>query len=91
LYVQDRVHIILFEYWQFHGRHRHIFKDEPNLDTLADQPQDRDFNKITSSVVVLEGTWEFSKEFGFKEKIGELGPGQYPDFTVLPGSLQVWN
>jgi hypothetical protein len=84
-------HIILFEHWQFHGRHRHVFKDESNLDTLADQPQDKDFSIITSSIVVLEGTWEFFKESGFKEKIGELGPGQYPDFNFLPGGLDVWN
>ena len=42
-------HLILFEHINFHGRHKHVFQDEPNLNT----DDDNSFNDITSSIVVL--------------------------------------
>jgi hypothetical protein len=71
-------HIILFENANFHGKHKHLFMDEWNLN--ADD--DSDFNDITSSIIVLDGTWRCFTEWSFNlEQPGEqselLGPGLY--------------
>jgi Beta/Gamma crystallin len=71
-------HVILFEHQNLHGRHKHIFQDEPNLGA----PDDNSFNKITSSVVVLAGTWEFFMDPDFNHRTGfALGPGLYPSIA----------
>ena len=44
-------HAILFEHGLFHGDHRHIFTQEPNL-------PDNAFNDVTSSIVVEQGNWQ---------------------------------
>jgi hypothetical protein len=76
-------HLILFEHINFHGRHKHIFQDEPNLNT----DDDNSFNDITSSIVVLEGKWEFFVHKDFQGHTGLfLEPGLYP--TVLDVEIQ---
>lgn len=71
-------HIILFEHQKFHGRHKHIFQDEPNLGAA----DDNSFDNLTSSVVVLEGTWEFFMDPDFNHRTGfALGPGLYPSIA----------
>jgi hypothetical protein len=68
-------HCILFELANFHGAHRHVFTDEPNL-AASDDPS---FNNKTSSIVILAGHWEFFSDANFKTKIGDtLEPGVYP-------------
>jgi hypothetical protein len=68
-------HLILFEHREFHGTHKHIFQDEPNLGS----DNDNSFDNLTSSVVVLEGTWEFFMDPDFNHRTGlTLDPGLYP-------------
>jgi hypothetical protein len=65
-------HAILFEHAGFHGDHRHVFTQEPNL-------PDNDFNDITSSIVVEQGNWSFFRNSGFDTAYPPvLGPGIYP-------------
>jgi hypothetical protein len=70
-------HIILFDEGFFHGAHKHVFEDYPNLNG----PGDDHFNdKGTKSIVVLEGVWEFFKDWEFQPdnpSLGMLGPGLY--------------
>jgi len=77
-------HVILFQHQHLHGEHVHVFRDEQLLKIPLDGTFEINFDNITSSIVVLEGTWEFFKENNFVDKLGELGPGQYPDVTLLP-------
>jgi hypothetical protein len=68
-------HIILFEHAQFRGSHEHVFQKLDNLGA----GDDNSFDNITSSIVVLAGTWwtfgEASQQRQFKTF---LGPGLYP-------------
>jgi hypothetical protein len=67
--------IILFEHANFHGGHKHLFQDEPNLNAA----DDNGFNDITSSVIVLDGTWKCFVDANFLGQESEpLGPGLYP-------------
>jgi len=67
-------HVILFEHAGFHGAHKHVFRDEANLNS----GDDHFFNDRTSSIVVLEGNWEFFIDAGHVGKLGRtLGPGLY--------------
>jgi hypothetical protein len=68
-------HCVLFELANFRGAHRHVFMAEPNL---ADT-NDPTFNDKTSSIVVLEGDWEFFADSNYVTRTGNvLGPGVYP-------------
>jgi len=67
-------HVILFEHINFHGAHKHVFDEEPNL-AAGD---DSFFNDKVSSFVVLEGTWRFFKDINYQNAYpGTFGPGQY--------------
>jgi hypothetical protein len=66
--------IILFEHANFHGRHRHIFNSEDNLNAS----EDSDFNDMVSSIVVVSGNWQFFRNAGFDVAYPPiLGPGIY--------------
>jgi hypothetical protein len=68
-------HVILFEHHNFQGRHKHIFQNEPNLKSDSSNS----FDKLMSSIVVLEGSWDFFKEPNFKNGTGLTAtPGLYP-------------
>jgi hypothetical protein len=62
-------HIVLFEHALFHGAHKHIFRTE-------DLGADADFDKITSSFVVLSGTWNLGIVSGAYGWTG-IGEGLY--------------
>ena len=70
-------HIILFEHWHFHGKHQHVFREEGDLEA------DDDFmDRQTSSMVILEGNWQFFRDRSFFQPLADgkiLGPGLYPD------------
>ena len=70
-------HVILFEHLYFHGAHRHVIgnKGEANLNARDDD----DFNDNgTKSFIILEGDWEFFKDWNYQNKLGEtLGPDLY--------------
>jgi hypothetical protein len=64
----------------FHGAHRHVFMAESNLGASDDST----LNNKTSSIVILEGHWEFFREPNFQGKEGDtLGPGLYPFVTNI--------
>jgi Beta/Gamma crystallin len=68
-------HCILFELANFRGAHRHVFVAESDLGAS----EDPSFNNRTSSIVILEGDWEFFSGANFSDKVGNrLGPGAYP-------------
>jgi hypothetical protein len=67
-------HIMLFEYAQFRGSHKHVFQQ---LDLGAGD--DNSFDNITSSIVVLAGTWWTYGDPGQQRQFKPfLGPGLYP-------------
>jgi hypothetical protein len=86
--VMDMPHIILFEDGGFFGNHKHVFGEIENLAT----DHDSNFNDKTSSFVILDGTWEFFKDFEWKNPykngstIITLGTGAYPSITAVLGS-----
>lgn len=66
--------IILFEHDNFHGRHKHVYRAEPNLNYW----EDFFFNDKTSSIVVIEGNWELFVDANFIAPFSVvLGPGLY--------------
>jgi hypothetical protein len=68
-------HIILFEHSNFHGAHKHVFSDEPNLNAKEDDF----FNDKVSSLAVLEGNWALYRNSGFQSQYEPiLGVGLYP-------------
>lgn len=71
-------HIILFEHSNFYGYHYHIFQSTPVLSQLV--------NDMTSSIVVLEGTWIVYADKDYGGRYSQpLGPGLYPtpaDFNL---------
>jgi hypothetical protein len=70
---------ILFENANFHGRHKHVFGPEPNLNA----PDDNYFNDKVSSFVILDGNWSFYGNSGFNAPYAPvLGPGLYPSVTA---------
>lgn len=75
-------HVILFANVNFHGKHRHIFNAEANLNASDDSS----FNDSVSSMVVLSGNWQFFRNSGFDDNYPSiLGPGLYSwveDFEI---------
>jgi hypothetical protein len=43
----------------------------------------RDFNDQTSSIVVLEGNWQFFLNYGFDNLLATLIPGVYPSVDAV--------
>ena len=80
-------HVILFDKGYFHGEHKHVFEDYKNLNG----PGDDHFNdKGTKSIVVLEGVWEFFKDWNYEPdnpSLGMLGPGLYHTVAGALGGL----
>jgi hypothetical protein len=65
---------ILFENANFHGQHKHVFGPEPNLNAA----DDNFFNDRVSSIVILDGVWQFYRNSGFNTPYPFLlGPGRY--------------
>jgi hypothetical protein len=68
-------HAILFEHANFHGRHKHLFRGETNLNASDDSL----FNDRVSSIGVLAGNWIFYQDSGFRFPYQPiLAPGLYP-------------
>jgi hypothetical protein len=62
--------VILFEHANFHGAHKHLFTSETNLDASS-------FKGLTSSIVIISGTWEFYRGWDYEGLEARLGPGLY--------------
>jgi len=78
-------HVILFEHQYLFGAHKHVFDNPfPTLYRAA-QGDDPDMNDETSSMVILEGSWEFFQDKLYKNSLGTLGPGLYPEITLALG------
>ncbi len=68
-------HTILFEHANFHGAHKHVFGSEADLNAR----DDNFFNDKVSSIVVLQGNWNFYRHSNFKIQYSKvLGLGVYP-------------
>jgi hypothetical protein len=74
--------IILFEHPHFRGAHRHIFQAEPDLSktfgTGTANPPGGQFTNITSSFVVVRGTWHLFNREGFMGDQQVAPPDRYP-------------
>jgi hypothetical protein len=78
-------HVILFEHQYLFGAHKHVFESNPSL-YRATQGDDFDMNDKTSSLVVLEGDWEFFADPNFENQLGgTVGPGVYSSITDALG------
>jgi len=79
---QVRPEIILFEHAHFHGAHKHIFKDVPDLGEAHSQ-----FDEKTSSIVVVKGTWALYEDKNFRGDRKDVKPDLYPDVGADPLNL----
>jgi len=73
--------VILFKDAGFQGDHKHVFNSIENLAT-----QDGGFNDKTSSIAVIEGNWEFYRDWKWENSLGILGPGAYSSVTAALGA-----
>lgn len=75
-------HVILFQNTLFEGDHKHVFDAVSNLNRIGEG-----FNDETSSIAVLEGNWQFFKDWGWENPFPNiLGPGLYPRITDALGA-----
>ena len=73
-------HAILFRHRHFRGNHRHFFTAEPYLN----KSEDRTLHDSVSSIVVVEGRWEFFRNRNFDGRYAQvLGPGTYSDVEAV--------
>ena len=58
-----------------------MFDAEPRLEKSPHGDEDDpSLDKETSSMIILEGDWEFFADFNFKNQLGgKVGPGFYPN------------
>ncbi|REF87953.1 beta/gamma crystallin [Methylovirgula ligni] len=80
-------HIIIFKDADFLGDHKHIFQGRENL-----QNMDGGFNDTISSFYIVDGYWEFFKDYMWEHPYplnqtpAILGPGAYPSVTDVLGA-----
>jgi hypothetical protein len=75
--------VILFENAFFEGHHKHVFEGIENLSVLIDP---FNFNDKTTSIVVIEGEWQFFKDFKYENPFPNiLGPGIYSNIAAALG------
>lgn len=92
-------HVILFKDANFHGAHKHVFDQEPNLNLVETDAQghvirviDNEFYQTVSSLAILSGNWQFFSQINFG---GDpfpviLGPGLYSfvgEFKIANDSI----
>jgi Beta/Gamma crystallin len=71
--ANDIPQIVAFDDVDFLGDHTHVFTDIKDLGKWGNS---------VSSIIILEGTWEFFDDEEFKgTKMATLGPGMYPKVT----------
>jgi hypothetical protein len=76
--------VILFENAGFEGHHKHVFQAIENLSVLVDP---FNFNDKTTTLVVIEGEWQFFKDFKYENPYPNiLGPGIYSDISTALGA-----
>jgi Beta/Gamma crystallin len=77
--VDDEV--LLFQYGDFFGPHKHVVAAEPNLNASDDD----DFNDRVNSLAILAGDWSFYSDADFTALYNTTpaGPGPYPDLATL--------
>jgi hypothetical protein len=79
---QVRPEIILFEHADFHGAHKHIFNNVPDLGETHSK-----FDEMTSSIMVVKGTWALYKNKNYKGTRKDVKPDLYPDVSADPLNL----
>jgi hypothetical protein len=85
--------IILFEHPNFRGAHRHVFRTEKTLNDPGNipgvparvLPALGQFDEMTSSIIVIKGTWILYKNKDLEERLGDgpIGPGAYASVSDL--------
>jgi hypothetical protein len=68
--------IIIYRDFAMRGPSRHLFKSRPDLRALH-------FNDQTSSIVVVNGTWDLFTDVGYHHLVATIGPGTYPNVTAI--------
>ena len=93
--VEPNPEVILFEHKDFRGAHRHIFQREDDL-SFTNKANPTGVNAaggdfagphhtgVTSSIIVVRGTWLFFAAKNCDKHGDELQPGKYPNFTKIP-------
>ena len=77
-------HAILFENADFQGNHKHVFD---HIHNLSNQVDEFNFNDKISSLVVLEGNWQFFKDWQWQKPWPKIvGPGVYVTITEALGA-----
>jgi hypothetical protein len=75
-------HIVVFQHGSLRGHHRHIFDSENDFKASSDSS----LHDAISSVVIIEGQWQFFKHGNFNAPYAAiLGPGIYrwlPDYGI---------
>ena len=68
--------ILLFEDTNYRGRMVPLTANDSNLGEIG-------FNDKTSSIIVVQGTWNLFQNYDFGGQQWELGPGAYPEATYF--------
>jgi hypothetical protein len=68
--------IILYRDFNMRGPSRHLFHSRNDLRQLH-------FNDQTSSIVVVNGTWDLFRNVGYHALATTVGPGAYPDVRAI--------
>ena len=94
--VEPNPEVILFEHPDFRGAHRHVFGKEDDLsitnkvnpiNPTAGNPAGGNFAGVTSSMIVVRGTWLFFAKKGCDghpvqlPRKGQLPPQKYSNFN----------
>jgi beta/gamma crystallin len=89
--VEPNPEVILFEHPEFRGAHRHVFQREDDLSLTSkanpipgEKAADGNFAGVTSSIIVVRGTWLFFAKKKCDGHAEELGPKKYPNFKNIP-------
>ncbi len=69
-------HLMLFEHTDFDGAHKHVIDSVPDLSAVSGG-----FNDLTSSIVILDGEWQFFRDANFVGLMATLPVGDYNDVT----------
>ena len=89
--VEPNPEVILFEHPNFRGAHRHVYGEEDDLsltnkvNPINPTPGNGaggNFAGVTSSMIVVRGTWLFFAKKGCDGPPVQLPPKKYPNFDA---------
>jgi Beta/Gamma crystallin len=84
--VEPNPEVILFEHPNFRGAHRHVFQRENDLSLTSkstpipgEKPANGNFAGVTSSIIVVRGTWLFFAKKNCDGHPEEISPKRLPN------------